>query len=293
MALTWLEPDLRQIRADNPSALTGTGTNTYLLGRGAVVVIDPGPALPVHLAAILAALDPGETIAAILVTHCHRDHSALAPALAERTGALTYAYGAAHSGRSALMQDLAQGGLASGGEGFDEHFRPDRTLADGDILSVGGLRIEALHTPGHTGCHLCFGIGARLFSGDHVMGWATSLVSPPDGDMAAYMASLAKLAARDWITAYPGHGQAIEAPHARLADLTHHRTMRETAILAALRDGPATPAALTARIYADTDPALWPAAQRNLLAHLIKLWQEDRVTAQPSPAPNAIFAAKL
>lgn len=293
MPLIWADPNLRRIRADNPSALTGTGTNTYLVGRGAVVVIDPGPALPAHLAAILAALTPGETIAAILVTHCHRDHSALAPALSDRTGAMTHAFGAAHSGRSPLMQDLAQGGLASGGEGFDEHFRPDRTLADGDIVSVGDLRIEALHTPGHTGCHLCFAQGKRLFSGDHVMGWATSLVSPPDGDMSAYMASLAKLAARDWTSAHPGHGEAIAEPHQRLAELTRHRVMRETAILAALADGPATPAALTARIYADTNPALWPAARRNLLAHLVKLWQEDRVTARPSPGQDAVFAAKL
>lgn len=286
----WLDEDLRLLRAPNPGPLTGRGTNTYLLGRGAVAVIDPGPPDRGHLEAILAAIEPGEDIVAILVTHAHLDHSALAPALAARTGAATHAFGPAHSGRSALMQDLAEGGLASGGEGFDEHFRPDRRLADGDVLDIGLLRIEAIHCPGHTGCHMAFATGGRLFPGDHVMGWATSIVSPPDGDMAAYMASLARLAARDWRLAFPGHGDALFDPAARIAELTRHRLLREDEILLALAPRPATPAEIVAAVYTATPATLWPAAERNVLAHLIKLWQEGRVTAQPGPGPKASFA---
>lgn len=293
MSATWLDGDLRMIRAGNPSPLTGAGTNTYLLGQGAVVVIDPGPVLHDHLETILSALGPQEKVAAILVTHCHRDHSALARALSDRTGAQTYAFGPAHSGRSTVMQNLAEGGLASGGEGFDEHFTPDNRLNDGDILEIGPLRIEALSTPGHTGCHMCFAQGGRLFSGDHVMAWATSLISPPDGDMAAYMTSLAKLAARTWSIACPGHGDPIFDPAKRLSELTHHRLARQDAVLAALQDGPQSPADLTRRIYTDLAPDLLPAAERNVLAHLIKLWQEDLVLAIPAPLPQAMFAAKL
>jgi hydroxyacylglutathione hydrolase len=286
----WLDEDLRLVRAANPGPLTGPGTNTWILGRGRVAVIDPGPPDRNHLEAILATLDPGEEVAAILVTHAHLDHSALAPAFSARTGAPTHAFGPAHSGRSALMQDLAEGGLASGGEGFDEHFRPDVRLADGDVLELDGLRIEAIHCPGHTGCHMAFAASGRLFPGDHVMGWATSIVSPPDGDMAAYMTSLARLAARDWRAAFPGHGEPLLDPAARIAELTRHRLQREDEILLALAPRPATPADLVAEVYAATDRTLWPAAERSLLAHLIKLWQEGRVTARPGPGPKALFA---
>ena len=280
---------LRCVRADNPSAMTGSGTNTYLLGRGAVVVIDPGPALPAHLAAILAALEPGERIAAILVTHSHLDHTALARPLAMATGAEVLAYGPAGSGRSPVMARLAAEGLQGGGEGFDPAFAPDRRLGHGEILRFGDLEIETLHTPGHTGCHLCFAHDGTLFSGDHVMGWATSLISPPDGDMAAYMASLALLAQRDWRVMLPGHGAPVTDPAARLADLTRHRHDRSAQILAALAESPATPAALTARIYTTTPAALLPAAMRNVLAHLIDLMGKGAVAADPGPGPGAIF----
>ena len=287
----WVEPDLRRVRADNPSALTGTGTNTYLLGRGQVVVIDPGPDLPGHLAAILNALTPNEAICAILITHCHLDHSALAPALARATGAATYGFGPAHSGRSAVMQHLAAKGLATGGEGFDTGFRPDHRVPDGAVLTLGGRQITALHTPGHTGCHLSFLEGGRLFSGDLVMGWSTSLISPPDGDMAQYMASLARLSGLAGMaagTAYPGHGAPVPAMD-RIAALTLHRQNREAALLAALGPRPRSLPDLTRQLYADTPPTLWPAAERNLLAHLIKLWQEGRIRADPAPGPTAAY----
>jgi glyoxylase-like metal-dependent hydrolase (beta-lactamase superfamily II) len=293
MTAEWLESDLRRVRAQNPSPLTASGTNTYILGRGKVVVIDPGPNLPGHLAAILAALLPGESVTGILVTHCHLDHSALAPALSQATGAPTLAFGPAHSGRTALMERLAQDGLPTGAEGFDLGFAPDRLVAHGEDLRFGDLAITALHTPGHTGCHLSFAHQGRLFSGDLVMGWSTSLISPPDGDMAAYMNSLALLNRTPWIAAYPGHGDAVADPAARIGDLVQHRLGREAQVLAALGPAPRTLPDLTRQIYADTPPHLWPAAERNLLAHLIKLWQQGQVRADPHPGAQAKYSAEL
>src|SRR5690606_22452615 len=171
--------------------MTERGTNTYLLGEGAVSVIDPGPADPAHLAAIRAALAPGERIARIFVTHAHKDHSPLARPLAEATGAPVLAFGDARAGRSARMAAL--GDEVGGGEGVDAGFAPDEILRDGARIEAGGRLLEAVHTPGHFGNHLCFRWGSALFSGDHVMGWAPSLVSPPDGDLTDFMASLDRL----------------------------------------------------------------------------------------------------
>lgn len=281
-------PRLRTVRAENPSAMTFTGTNTYLLGEGEVVLIDPGPALPAHLKAILAALGPGERIAAILVTHCHLDHSALAPALAAAAGATTFAFGPAGSGRSPAMQRLAAAGLTGGGEGFDLAFRPDRLLSDGARLRIGAVEIEAIHTPGHTGCSLSFACDGLLFTGDLAMGWASSLISPPDGDMGDYLGSLRRLAGRPWARLLPGHGEPVEDAADRLAALIAHREEREAQVLAALTT-PATPAEITAALYRDTPPPLIPAARRNVLAHLIHLAERGLVIALPQPGPEARF----
>ncbi len=287
--LARIAPGITRLRADNPSPMTGTGTNSYLLhGPQGAVVIDPGPDLPAHLAAILAALG-GAPLAAILVSHAHLDHSALAPALARATGAAVLAFGPATAGRSAPMQRLAEAGLAGGGEGVDTGFAPDRCLKDGQTLALAGLAIEVLHTPGHMGGHLCFALGDIAFTGDHAMGWATSLVSPPDGDMTAYMAALDRLAARPWSMLLPGHGEAVADPAARLAWLGRHRRDREAAIRAELSRAPQTPAELARRIYTDTPEVLLPAATRNILAHLIDLHERNLVTTDTPLAATARF----
>ena len=259
---------IRRVLAPNPSAMTHTGTNTWIVGQGAVAVIDPGPAMPAHLAAIFAALSPGETVSHIVVTHAHADHSGLAAALAAATGAPVLAYGPATAGRSPRMALIE--GLIGGGEGLDHRFAPDIALADGDVVDGGAWQLTALHTPGHIGGHLCLALGRQLFTGDHVMGWAPSLVSPPDGDMAAYMASLQRIDAGAWTRFLPGHGEAVEHPAARLSALIAHRRARETQLLQALGAGPLTLSALVAVVYADTPVALHPAASRNALAHLIE-----------------------
>lgn len=277
---------IRLVRANNPSALTGAGTNTWLVGEGAVTLIDPGPAQPDHLAAILAALAPAERIARILVTHAHLDHSALSAPLAQATGAPVLAFGRAEDGRSTVMQDLLAAGFAGGGEGADLGFTPDETIKDGDRLDLPGTdaAIEVIHSPGHMGGHLAFALGDVLFSGDHVMGWSSTLVSPPDGDMAAYMQSLARLSARAWSRFLPGHGAPVEDPAARLAELNAHRRQREAQILSALQDAPDHATGLAARIYTDTPATLLGAASRNVLSHLIDLSSRNQIRAEGKPS---------
>ncbi len=284
-----MAPAVRTIRAPNPSPLTGSGTNTYIIGHGTVAIIDPGPDLDVHLSAILGALGPAETVSHILVTHPHLDHSALAPRLSQATGAPVAAYGTATAGRSPRMAALAEAGLPDAGEGLDRAFCPDLLLADGDGISAGTWSLTALHTPGHLGAHLAFAAGDVLFSGDHVMGWSTSIVAPPDGDMTDYMASLARLQGRTWSRILPGHGDPIDAPAARLADLIAHRRTREAQIVAALANAPATATALAALIYTGLPDRLLNAASANVLAHLIDLQSKERVTCALPVSPHSIF----
>lgn len=284
--LETLAPGLQRIVAPNPSPMTYRGTNTYLLGGGSRAVIDPGPLSRPHLEAILAA----GPVSHILVTHAHLDHSPLARPLAEATGAPVFAFGHAHAGRSAAMQALARQGPLGGGEGIDIAFQPDEVLADGDTLTGADWQLTALHTPGHLGNHLCFAWGETCFTGDLVMGWASSLVSPPDGDLTDFMTSCRRLAETDWHRFFPGHGAPVDAPRARLDWLISHRNAREDAILKALDDRPLTAAELARLIYTDTPQALLPAAERNVLAHLIDLTGRARIAPDGTLTATSRFS---
>ncbi|MEP5758524.1 MAG: MBL fold metallo-hydrolase [Litoreibacter sp.] len=287
-----LATNLSTILAPNASAMTYRGTNTYLLGNRDVAVIDPGPPDEDHLNAILNALDAHQRISHVLVTHSHIDHSPLAMVLAQITGSRVHAFGPSSAGRSPIMDSF---GDLGGGEGIDETFIPDVALSHGDILTGTDWSIEALHTPGHMGNHMCFSWreGRALFSGDLVMGWATSMVSPPDGSLTDFMSSLEMLNEReDEDVFYPGHGAPVVTPKERVTALLDHRRKRESQILARLNHGPALPKDIAAAIYDDLDPALLPAAERNVLAHLIDLTQKSIVTPEGTLSSNTFFKLK-
>jgi glyoxylase-like metal-dependent hydrolase (beta-lactamase superfamily II) len=257
-----LAPGIRRLLAGNPSPFTYTGTQTYIVGEGEVGVIDPGPDLPEHLDAILAATK-GERIAAILCTHTHRDHSPASRPLSAVTGAPITG-----CAPLALDDDGPRSDAA-----FDFDYAPDRVLADGEAVEGPGWRLVAVATPGHTSNHLCLaleGTGA-LFTGDHVMGWSTTIVSPPDGDMRDYMASLDLLLRRDDAVYYPAHGPAVEKPHRHVRGLIAHRRMREQQIMKRLGKGESRIPAMVETMYQGTDPRLFPAAGRSVLAHLVDL----------------------
>ncbi len=247
-----------RVLAANSSPYTYTGTQTHLVGSSDLAVIDPGPADEAHVAALIDAIG-GRLVRAIVITHHHRDHSPASRPLADLTGAPIV--GAAPDVRGG--PDRA----------FDAGYAPDRVLRDGEMIEGDGWSLEAVATPGHTSQHLAFALpqAGALFSGDHVMGWSTSIVSPPDGDMGAYMASLEKLMARDDRVYHPGHGEAVENPQRLVRGMLGHRRQREGQILRALAAEPQTLAALVARMYVGLDAKLVPAAERSVLAHLIDL----------------------
>lgn len=270
-----LEPIVARVLADNPSPFTHTGTQTHLVGTTDLAVIDPGPDDPAHIRALVAAI-AGRPVRAILITHTHRDHSPGSRPLAAATGAPVI-------GCAPLaLDDLGPRADAS----FDRDYAPDRVLSDGESVSGDGWTLTAIATPGHTSNHLAFalpeaqeGAGA-LFSGDHVMGWSTTIVSPPDGDMAAYMASLARLQERDDRIYYPAHGDPVAQPRRLVRGLIGHRRQREGQILRLLDSGPHTVPAMVERMYAGIDPRLFPAAGRSVLAHLIDLGHRGRVIGE-------------
>ncbi|MFI5021959.1 MAG: MBL fold metallo-hydrolase [Alphaproteobacteria bacterium] len=271
--LETVSPLVRRVVARNPSPFTFKGTATFIVGRGRVAVIDPGPDLPEHIAALLHALR-GESVERILITHTHRDHSPAAEALKAATGAPTYGFGPHGAGRGPAVE-----------EGGDFAFVPDVRLADGDALAGPGWHVGAVHTPGHTSNHLCFALAEEriLFSGDHVMGWSTSVISPPDGDMAAYMRSLEKLLARDDALYMPTHGPAIPDPKAHVNAFIAHRKERRRAILQRLREGDRTIPELVGAIYVGLAENLRAAAGRSVLAHLIELVAAGKVACEGEP----------
>ncbi|SEP63187.1 MBL fold metallo-hydrolase [Thalassovita taeanensis] len=284
-----LSEGLRRIVAPNPSPMTYRGTNTYLLGERDIAVIDPGPESAPHLEAIMAALHPGQRISHIIVTHAHLDHSPLSRALSERTGAPVLAFGDAKAGRSEVMQQLADAGLAGGGEGVDRAFRPDVLLADNEVIRGDGWDMRAVWTPGHFGNHLSFVWEDAIFSGDLVMGWASSLVSPPDGDLTDFMASCERLQQIPALVFHPGHGAPVTQTAERLDWLLSHRRAREAAILEALSKGSATADILARAIYTETPAALLPAAARNVFAHLVDLKGKELIEASGALSADAKF----
>ncbi|GGE43578.1 MBL fold metallo-hydrolase [Actibacterium pelagium] len=287
--VTWINDLIRLVLAPNPSPMTFWGTNTYLLGRGEVTVVDPGPSDPAHTKSILSALEAGERITRIFLTHSHLDHSAGVPALVTATGAQVLAYGDSLAGR---RDDTAALEGLGGGEGRDRQFAPDVVLKDDQIIEGDNWSATAIWTPGHMGNHLCFGIGEDLLSGDHIMGWATSMVSPPDGDLTDFMASLEKLMGRQFTRLLPAHGAPVADAEGRLQELHTHRKTREGQILSAVHDTPGTAQEFAQRIYTETPAALIPAATRNVLAHLIDLSRRGLVTTEGHLTETSIFSGK-
>lgn len=266
-----LEPLVTRILAPNPSPFTYTGTQTHLVGTTDLAVIDPGPDDAAHVAALVSAI-AGRPVTAIVITHTHRDHSPAARALKAATGAPII-------GCAPLaLEDLGPRADAS----FDTDYAPDRVLADGESVSGPGWTLTAVATPGHTSNHLAFALPETkaLFSGDHVMGWSTTIVSPPDGDMAAYMASLDKLMHRDDRIYYPAHGDPVENPRRLVRGMIGHRKQREGQILRLLRERARSIPAMVELMYVGLDPRLFPAAERSVLAHLIDLRDRSVVIEQ-------------
>lgn len=265
-----LSPLVSRVLAHNPGPFTFKGTGVYIVGQTEVAVIDPGPVIPEHLDALKRALD-GKRVTHILVTHTHNDHSPAAQPLKEWTGAKTYAYGPHGSGKAEDGVKVEEGG--------DMAFVPDIRVKDGDVIKGNGFTFECVYTPGHTSNHMCFALREEkaLFTGDHIMGWSTTVVTPPDGDMAQYMASVRKLLARDDEILYPTHGAPVTDPKPFLEAYLDHRLDRERQILACIKEGVATIPEMVARMYVDVDKRLHPAASRSVLAHLIQLTDEGRV----------------
>ncbi|EPR08708.1 beta-lactamase [Sphingobium indicum IP26] len=262
-ALMRLSPLVGRVLAPNPSPFTYTGTQTYLVGAEDVAVIDPGPDDPAHLAALIEAIG-GRPVTAILCTHTHRDHSPAAAPLGERTGAPVIG-----CAPLTLEDDGPRADAA-----FDAAYRPDRVLADGERIGGRGWTLAAVATPGHTSNHLCFALleEKALFTGDHVMGWSTSIVSPPDGDMAAYMASMQRLLDRTDTVYYPAHGDPVDNPQRLVRGMMGHRKQREGQILRFLeRNGASEIPDMVVEMYKGVDPRLHSAAGRSVLAHLIDL----------------------
>jgi glyoxylase-like metal-dependent hydrolase (beta-lactamase superfamily II) len=279
---------IRRVIAENPSKFTYRGTGTYLIGRGDVVVVDPGPVLDSHRDALAAAL-AGERVRGILITHCHSDHSPLAAWLREETGAPTFAYGP-HG--PVDDEDEDDGEIDDGvkiEETIDVDFVPDVAVADGEVIDVGpGLTVTAVHTPGHTSNHTCYALAepSVLFTGDHVMGWSTTVVSPPDGDMTDYIESLRKVAGRRDAMLIPTHGSPRRDGPEYVTALVEHRLERERQVVDAVRRGVDTIPAIVAELYAEVRVELHKPAGRSVLAHLVKLVDDGTVAVAGGSRPR-------
>ncbi len=270
-----IAPNVARVTAANSGPFTFAGTNTYLVGQNDLAIIDPGPDLPAHFEALRAAIG-GRKVSGIFVTHTHRDHTDLLPRLKEATGAKVYA-----EGKHRLFRPLRGMETNALDASADHDFTPNQMVADGETVSGSGWTLEAVHTPGHTANHCAYSLKEQgiLFSGDHVMGWSTSIVAPPDGSMAAYLTSLQKLLVRDERLYLPGHGGPVTNPKTFTKALAAHRKMRERAILQRLRGGDALISEVVAALYRDVDKRLHGAAALSVFAHLEHLIEQGRATA--------------
>ena len=302
-----VSPLIRRVICDNPSPFTYKGTGTYLVGEGDVAVIDPGPLLDSHLDNLITALGPGEQITAAFVTHTHSDHSPLTGLLCERTGAISYGFGPhvdfddddpddridfsgyiSEAEQAQFQREYDELPDELKGESADSDFVPDVMLCDGDIVAGDGWRLRAIHTPGHTSNHLCFELMEEkaLFSGDHVMGWATSVIAPPDGSMQDYLASLQKLLDYDHDRYWPTHGPPIPSPHEYVRSFIAHRTQREASIIEFLRVGPSRIADFVPKMYEGYDKRLWYPAAKSVFAHMIHLVETGQVRVAHNDGDN-------
>lgn len=275
-----IAPGVQRITVNNPSAFTFHGTNSYIVGDRSVAVIDPGPEDDAHFSALMAALE-GREVTHILVSHTHRDHSPLSRRLKEATGAIVVAEGPHRAARP-----LHAGETNPFAESSDMTFRPDIVLADGEAIEGDGWRLTGVHTPGHAANHMAFALEETgiLFSADHVMAWATSIVAPPDGSMADYMASLDKLIARRDRLLLPGHGGPVRKPISFMRALKTHRRMRERAVLGRIRAGDTNIPDMVKVIYRDTDQRLNGAAALSVLAHIEDLIERGEIETDGPPA---------
>jgi len=281
-------PGVRRLLANNPSPFTFKGTVSYIIGRDRVAIVDPGPLDEAHIAALLDAVR-GETVTHIFVTHTHHDHSPAVPRIKAATGATVLAEGPHRAARPLNVGEAPRAEASN-----DTDFRPDRALADGEVVTGAGWSIEAVATPGHTANHMAFAFKEAnlLFSGDHVMAWSTPVVAPPDGSMSDYMASLDKLARRTEPVYLPGHGGAVRNAPRFVQHYIRHRRGREDAILHRLGKGEADIPSLVRAIYIGLDPRLVPAAGRSVLAHLEDLAARGRVATEGPPSIDGVYRLK-
>lgn len=278
-----LSPLIRRVVAKNPSAFTYTGTGTYIVGRGRVAVIDPGPRDQRHVDAILAATQ-GEQITSILITHTHNDHSPATELLLEHCDARTYGFGPHGAGKNTEDEVVVE-------EGGDMAFRPDEQVRHGDYVSDGDWEVQCVYTPGHTSNHICYRLGSEsvLFTGDHVMGWSTSVISPPDGDMASYMKSLELLLKEADKTYWPTHGPAITQPQTHVEAFVAHRLEREAQIFEQLKQRRHHIAEMVPIMYEDVDQALHPAAARSVYAAVLYMVEKELIRCEGDPSLDAPF----
>jgi glyoxylase-like metal-dependent hydrolase (beta-lactamase superfamily II) len=275
-----VSPLIRRVTANNPGPFTYRGTGTYIVGHGEVAVIDPGPDIAEHLEAILAALK-GETVTHIVVTHHHSDHSPLSRPLAARTGAKVW---------GCAVRDLPAPGEVRLEAGYDR-FVPDIPVCDGAVIEGAGWTLEAIPTPGHTSNHICYALAAEnaLFSGDHIMGWSTTVITPPDGDMGDYLRSLELIRDRDFSVLWPTHGPPVTDVRPFLDAYIDHRKDRERQIIERLAAGDTRIKDMVPTLYAAVDSRLWPAAAHSVMAHMLELVRSGRVAAKGDPTLDSEY----